>query len=129
MEQRKKRKLECVSQQHEVDEEIVDEKVDAICQTDDGWLNDLKGRTIQNLRKELENMKNELRATQKELVELKQIKSQFEKNVEKKLSQLMDEKQQLEYKVKELSKQIKDTSLTEETLQGDEKKLKFYTGK
>ena len=37
--------------------------------------------------------------------------------------------QQLECKVKELRKQMKGTSLTEETLQGDEKKLKFYTGK
>ena len=40
----------------------------------------------------------------------------------------MNEKQQLECKVKELTKQIKDTSLTVENLQGD-KKLKFYTGK
>ena len=49
--------------------------------------------------------------------------------MEKKLTELMNEKQQLECKVKELTKQIKDTSLTEENLQGDEKKLKFYTGK
>ena len=66
-------------------------------------------------------MQKELMATQKELAQLKQIKLQFEKDVEKKLTELMDEKQQLECKVKELTKQIKGTSLTEETLQGDEK--------
>jgi len=98
-EQRKKRKLQCASGEHEVDVAIADGgKVDAVCQTDDGWINDLKGSTIQNLRKELKNLQNELTATQKELAQLKQIKLQFEKDVEKKLTQLMDEKQQLECK-------------------------------
>ena len=72
MEWRKKRKLQCASEEHK---EIADrENADAVCQTDDGWLNDLKGDTIQNL----------------------------EKDVKKRLSQLIDEKQQLECKVKEL---------------------------
>ena len=50
-EQRKKRKLQCASEEHEVDVAIADgEKVDAVCQTDDGWINDL-GSTIKNLQK------------------------------------------------------------------------------
>ena len=61
-------------------------------------------------------MQNELMATQKELAQLKQIKLQFKKDVEKKLTELMNEKQQLECKVKELTKQIKDTSLTDRVM-------------
>ena len=64
-----------------------------------------------------------LTATQKKLAQLKQIKWQFEKDVEKRVMQLMDVKQQLECKVKELLKQIKEMSLTEENLQRDERKL------
>ena len=117
LKQRKKRKLQCASVDHEVDVAIADGgKADAICQTDDGWINNVKGNTIQNLQKELKNTQNELTATQKELAQLKQIKLQFEKDVEKKLTELMNEKQQLECKVKELTKQIKDTSLTDRVM-------------
>ena len=49
-------------------------KVDAVCQTDDGWIYDLKGSTIQNLQKGLKNLQNELTATQKKVAQLKQIK-------------------------------------------------------
>ena len=76
----------------------------------------------------MKNLQNELTATQKDLAHLKQSKLQFEKDVDKRVTQLMDEKQQLECKVQEFSKQIKETSLTEENFQGDEKK-KFYTSK
>ena len=49
---RKKRKMEYASGEHEVDLPIADKgKVDAVCQTDDGWINDLKVSTIQNLRR------------------------------------------------------------------------------
>ena len=44
-------------------------------------------------------MQNEQWPHKKELAQLKQIKLQFEKDVEKKLTQLMDEKQQLECRV------------------------------
>ena len=92
-----KRKLQGASGDHEVDVAIADgEKADAVCQTDDVCINDLKGNTIQNLWKELNNMQNEQRPHKKNWLNLK---SQFEKDVEKKLTQLMDEKQQLECKV------------------------------
>lgn len=53
-EQRKKRKLQYASGEHEGEHEVDvartdGEKVDAICQTDDGWINELKGSTIQNM--------------------------------------------------------------------------------
>ena len=41
------RKLQCASVDHEVDVAIADgRKADAICQTDDGWINNVKGNTI-----------------------------------------------------------------------------------
>ena len=38
-------------------EKIDGETANAICQTDDGRLNDLKGKTIENLRRELKIQK------------------------------------------------------------------------
>ena len=66
-----KRKLQGASGDYEVDVAIADgEKVDAVCRTDDGCINDLKGNTIQNLWKELNNMQNEQRPHKKNWLNL-----------------------------------------------------------